>query len=623
MAGRRPTPRARRDAGAPRGWAAAATRAALALAACGLAPIATADVAAPLPDAATLPQRAERPIETGPGARLTDIRVIGVGVEALRAPIEAVRAEAIARVEARDGIWRAGDLRALRDAVTTAYVERGYVNSGALIPPQDLSDGVLEIQVVEGRLVEIVGAMTTPSILGSAVAEADFAAARAADPSARRPTFFAARREPDDLSWRPFQLRRGYVDRVLRPVEDAPLNTADLRERFQLLVGDPAIGRMDARLEPGAKPGEARLRLDVEEAPPFSLTGSFASERSPSIGGERGAGVATVRNLLGLGDVLRAELGGSRGSFDGDFAYDAPLQPQGLTLHLFTDFSDAEVVEDPLTDLDILSESLTYGAGLSAPLAKGADFDDQTGDALTYELRLRGDVSRTRTENALLGAPFDFSPGSVDGVAETTRADLALEGTLQARDTVLVGRVSASFGLDGPDSDVAGAPPDDFVYYRGQAQIAHVLFEDLEHQIIARGDLQLSPSTLYAADRYSFGGVDSVRGYRVSAVTADNAAVGSIEYRVGLGPLGREAGTRFFDGWSVGAFLDAGRGWNSDLDDPIDDRLVSVGAQVNLALFDRIDGSIYYGERLEDVVEPSEETLQDTGFGFRLRLKAF
>lgn len=44
------------------------------------------------------------------------------------------------------------DLEAARVAITTAYVKAGYVNSGAVIPPQEFRDGVITFRIVEGTL---------------------------------------------------------------------------------------------------------------------------------------------------------------------------------------------------------------------------------------------------------------------------------------------------------------------------------------------------------------------------------------------------------------------------------------------------------------------------------------
>src|SRR3990172_752673 len=47
------------------------------------------------------------------------------------------------------------DLEALRLALTLAYVNRGYVTSGAIIPDQAVTSGVVTYNIVEGRLTAI------------------------------------------------------------------------------------------------------------------------------------------------------------------------------------------------------------------------------------------------------------------------------------------------------------------------------------------------------------------------------------------------------------------------------------------------------------------------------------
>jgi len=51
----------------------------------------------------------------------------------------------------------ASDLNRLLSEITSAYLNRGYVTTRAYLPAQDLQDGVLQIQVIEGRLDSING----------------------------------------------------------------------------------------------------------------------------------------------------------------------------------------------------------------------------------------------------------------------------------------------------------------------------------------------------------------------------------------------------------------------------------------------------------------------------------
>ena len=48
------------------------------------------------------------------------------------------------------------ELDDLRVRLTRRYVDAGYINSGAVIPDQDIGGGVITFEIVEGRLTEIV-----------------------------------------------------------------------------------------------------------------------------------------------------------------------------------------------------------------------------------------------------------------------------------------------------------------------------------------------------------------------------------------------------------------------------------------------------------------------------------
>ena len=47
------------------------------------------------------------------------------------------------------------DLEALRLTLTRLYADRGYINSGAILPDQPVAEGVITYQIIEGRLTAI------------------------------------------------------------------------------------------------------------------------------------------------------------------------------------------------------------------------------------------------------------------------------------------------------------------------------------------------------------------------------------------------------------------------------------------------------------------------------------
>ncbi len=471
-----------------------------------------------------------------------------------------------------------GDMIDLRDHITRLYLDAGYVNSGAVIADQDVSDGVLFLEVIEGVLSDI--------------------------------RIYRVERGRDGVAGEPQEglrrLRDSYVRKRVRPKADEVLNAADLRARFQRLVSDDNIRRMDAALEPGDVRGEAVLNLRVEEAPRYGVFASVASERSPSVGGERASVGAVVRNTLGMGDVLGVEAGVTEGLVDAIASYALPLTARDLTLRINASYSDAEVVEQPLNDLDILSEAYAVSVGLSRPVWRGVQSD----------VILGADIVRKRTETELLDVPFSFSPGAVDGVTELTILRTTQDFVTESERQVLGLRSTVSVGLDALDSPTAppNSPPQNFIAWLAQMQFARKMGPG---QIISRVDAQYTPETLFSTERFAFGGINSVRGYRTNQVLADSGVVGSLEYLVALRD-GAPGGGRWINRLAVSAFADGGHGWNAELDDPVVDTLASVGLQLQFSVNGRLDATIYGAAQLEDIPDPVDETIQDSGFGFRL-----
>ena len=115
-----------------------------------------------------------------------------------------------------------------RSAVTQLYLDKGYITSGALIPPQALEGGVVTIQVVEGGLEGI-------NVSGT-----------------RR-------------------LNPNYVRSRIAIATKKPLNRERLLEALQLLQLNPLIQNLSAELSAGTRPGLSLLEVKVSEAKTFGL----------------------------------------------------------------------------------------------------------------------------------------------------------------------------------------------------------------------------------------------------------------------------------------------------------------------------------------------------------------
>ena len=463
------------------------------------------------------------------------------------------------------------ELQQLRYDLTRFYVERGYINSGAVIPDQSVADGVVRLDIVEGRLTDIRLSGNT-------------------------------------------HLRERYLRERLWPDPQAPLDLERLRERLRLVQQDPLVARINAELVPGLLPGEGVLRAEVAEAPRVRFGLVIANNRSPSVGGEQYEPFLSLRNLTGFGDILDLSWGITSGGDDVSALYELPLNAHDTRLRLGYRNSDSLAVESPFDALDIQSDLRSWDIGLSHPLILTPD----------RRLTLGATLSLRKSETSLLGFGFPFSPGvDEDGDSRVTVLRLSQDYLHRGPDQVLALRSTFSLGLD-----AFGATTNDlhidgrFTAWLGQFQWVRRFENDL--QIVLRADAQFSKDSLLPMEKFSIGGATSVRGYRESLLVRDSGYAGSVELRYPLATLpipglSRDPG----DGQlQLALFADYGRGWNEDLPTPDPEAIGSVGVGLRYAPGPQVEGALYWGYALEEV-EQLDEDIQDEGLHFLLRISNF
>jgi len=454
----------------------------------------------------------------------------------------------------------AEDLIAARDAVTRLYVDHGYATSGAFLPDQRVRDGIVELRVEEGRLEDV-------HVTGASHLRASYLRARVLDGAS------------------------------------GPLQVQQLRDLLERLQEGPLVDRVNAVLEPGARPGSSRLELAVHEPVQGTFTATADNAQPPAIGSESGELRTTRYNLLGIGDGLELATGLSRGlrRYEGRFWF--PLGAGETEAELRYLESRADVVEDPFDPLDITSRWRVLSAGLRHPFHPSEDS--------VLWLGIQGDLIRTRTY--LDDRRFGFAPGSEDGETSISALRATQEWLRRDQNDVLAARSTFSVGLDvlGASDAGPGLPDGTFFAWLGQAQWAHRVEGLLGgSQLVARADVQLTPNSLLAPERFPLGGAHSVRGYRELELVRDNAAVGSLELRV---PLLRahDGGDRL----QLAPFLDAGYGWDRE-DTPGPRTLASVGLGLRLRLAQNGLASLYWGIPLRHVSDTGDDWLQDHGLHF-------
>ena len=458
------------------------------------------------------------------------------------------------------------ELLAAQQEIDRLYVENGYITSGTFIPPQELQDGVVIIEVLEGSVEAI---------------------------------------KIDGLD----RLNPSYVRSRLQVATKAPLNRNKLLNTLQLLQLDPLIENLAAELTAGTKPGSSILELDLREADPFDLILSLDNYRAPSVGTDRRQVQLTHRNLLGFGDRFEIAYLNTDGSDSlNNLNYNIPLNPYNGTLDFRFSYTDSEIIESPFDRFNIESENTQYELTYRQPLLQKPTEDFALG------------ISFTRSDSALTldGDPAQISRGAdADGKTNISALRFFQEYTNRDAKQVFALRSQFSLGVNLFDATInSGDEPDsEFFTWRLQAQYLRLLSPDIT--LLLRSDLQIADDALVPVEQLSVGGALSVRGYRQDILLGDNGLFNSAEIRATILRI-----PKWGTSLQLTPFVDFGTVWNTDNVTLDENTLVSVGVGLRLQVRDDFIARLDWGIPLVDL-EDTGDTLQEEGIYFLLEFKPF
>lgn len=454
------------------------------------------------------------------------------------------------------------ELLELRSAIIQLYINNGYITSGAFLPSnQDLSSGIVLIQVVEGELEQIeIGGLR--------------------------------------------RLREVYVRSRIMRATSTPLNQKRLEEALQLLQLDPLIEQVNAELAPGSTPGRNILRVRLKEAPAFHTAIAIENNQSPSIGSVQGSVEVSHDNVLGFGDRLSAKYGRTEGLDLYDINYTIPVNARNGTLSFRYNNGDSRIIEDDFRDVGIRSETQTYSLNFRQPITRTPTSE--------FALGLSLDLRRSQTY-ILDDIPYSFTEGPEDGESKVTVIRFSQDWVNRSTRRVLAARSQFSVGIDAFDATINNTGTDgQFFSWLGQFQWVQQLSP--RNLLVARIDAQLTPDSLLSLERFSMGGVDTVRGYQQNQLIADNGILGSVEVRVPLTSDPRVL--------QLSPFFEIGTAWNNRDIDSNPATIASLGLGLRWLITPDLSLRLDYGIPLISVGERGN-SLQENGLYFSIRYQPF
>jgi len=378
------------------------------------------------------------------------------------------------------------EVQKLADLVTDEYKRRGYIVARALIPAQDVRDGVVEVRVVEGRYERI---------------------------------------DINNAS----ELSESRIRALLGNVREDAIVHGPTLELAVLLISDLAGIQPKATLEPGAEPGYTNLDIEIvpTKTPDFDLTLDNGGSRFT--GRYRLSAGVTSNSPFKIGDRL-----GLRVIYSGEglrslrLAYDAPLGLPGMRAAGYVSETKYRL-GDLYSSLDASGAARNGGFGISYPFVRSSVWN------------LRGQVNLEARE-------FEDAIASLGLLNEKSGQVVQWGGGGDVRDAFMGGAITAfqatmTHGrliLETPaqvSADAATART-----YGNYHKLAYGLnrlqgiTDNLRVALNLSG--QFASDNLDSSEKFSVGGITGVRAYPAGEAAGDDAYLFQMELRYNAGGLG-------------------------------------------------------------------------------------
>lgn len=469
----------------------------------------------------------------------------------------------------------ASDVETIRRKVSAFYDDHGYTNSGAVLKSQSLSSGVLKLHIIEGKLVEV--------------------------------------RQSGQEG-----LPESYIrDRLIAGAGE-PFNANDLQDSYRLLLGNPLIKKLNGQLLPGNRLGENIMDIKVTRARPYQLSFSTDNYQTPSVGEYAGRMGGWVDNLLSLGERVDAQFIATGGSLGYNTGIDLPLNAQDTRFSFRYSDTTSAIIEQTMETLGITNHVVGFDGGLSHPVYR--TFADDLTLGLNFVVR------QNRTE--LFGECQEKN--SIEGIGlkgcDTQVTVLRMSQNYSHRgessSAVFVSTFNAGLDALGATENETGSLSGQFFGWLGQGLFAQRLLDD-GTQLVVKGNIQLVDTPVLSLERYTIGGVYTVRGYRENTYVRDNGFNTTVELHYPI----YNADTEEKNNLQLVPFWDYGGVWNNPgVDDsrPATNYLFSAGIGFNWQ-YHQVSTDFYWAHAFTPVSNPtqSEHSIQDDGIHFRVNIDAF
>lgn len=205
------------------------------------------------------------------------------------------------------------------------YVNKQYRTARAILPPQDVKEGVIKVRLIEARVGEI-------KVQGAQAINVDFIRKR-------------------------IKQYRG---------ELVSLQTLEKNlVRYNALYGS----KLSASIAAGAAQGTTDIDISVQEQKPTGFTAFVDNAGRDTTGKARTGLIYLVNNLRKQNDALQFLATVSGGSKSLAVSYATPVTDDDLMLDMSATLGNISVIEGSFVPLDVTGSSRDFSVGLTQPLS--------------------------------------------------------------------------------------------------------------------------------------------------------------------------------------------------------------------------------------------------------------
>lgn len=412
-----------------------------------------------------------------------------------------------------------GELFDLADSMTATLRNAGLLIARATLPPQDLSDGMLQITLSGGRLGD------------------------------------AGQQDGWKLNMPPALVAQAAR---LQRLAEASVNSGSIvqqtgLERGILLLGEQPGASAQARLQPGPTPGSTQAVVDITAQPVAIARVSLDNSGTPATGVVKVNAIVQVANLLNMGDQLGLLAQASSGTQVVLAQASAPLLgalgSNGARAQFIFTGLDYTIKSGTGAAAGLSGTARQFDLGITYPalrsVGRSADLSVQLQHKNLSDNATAGAL-RSRRINALQTVLDARWQGTAWGVAESVPSPAYNTLSIGLRTGQLdLSRIAADNAADAAGLRSAGRFTS--LQYAGSREQLLPVVGSRQWSGYARLRGQASNKNLDPAEQLSLGGPSGVRGYPAGEATGDSGFLATLEVRYSLqGTPGLQAFS-FFD----------------------------------------------------------------------------